>query len=821
MEGIIHDLRFGVRTLWRNPGFTLIAVMTLALGIGANAAMLSVTTTALFRQLPFPEPERVMVLWRDTPRLSRGAFSIPTFRDWHQRNRAFEHLAMFRSSSVNLVGENGEPERVSGLMVSADFVPALRVEPVLGRSFTAEDDRLGAGRTVMLSYEIWQRRFSGHREIVGQAIRLNGEPYTVIGVFPAGLSQERVGTSRLGDLWLPIAIFFDRLPSEDRSTRALEAIGRLAPGVLVSTAREDMARIIQGLAQEHPDTYDSNRLTGELLPEDQVSGVRPVLLILLAAVGFVLLITCSNLINLQLTRNAARDHELATRIALGAGRWHLIRQLVTEGLLLALLGGAAGLLIGLVYLRALPHLMSNTPFVEQARIDGPTTVLTFLVTVLIGALIGWIPALQALRSMRRADIAGHGLRSRSTQPHQRLRQVLTIGEMVLAVVLLIGAGLMLRTVRELRAVNPGFESDRLLTLKLVLPQVEYERGFPWLGYLKDALERLRRLPGVESAAFTSLRPIDDETTSSIAAAEDREMPKTKDMTIVTYEIVSPGYFQTLGVPLLEGRDFRDQDQDGADAEPVVIVNRTLADRLWPDESPLGKLFAFEFLGTSERPEPQWRRIVGVVGDLRNQALREAPGPAAYAPYTQRSPYFEESPTMTMVVRTRSEPLETVAALREELLAVDPHQPFFSVRTMTEVLADDLGQPKMVSAVLSSLAALALALATLGVYGVIARSVAVRTREIGTRMALGATRDQVFTAFLKRSLTFVAVGIGAGWIAAAFLTRLLIHLLYGVAAIDPLVYFASGLLLALVALLATIAPTLRATAIQPAKALRYE
>jgi putative ABC transport system permease protein len=706
-------------------------------------------------------------------------------------------------------------------MVSADFVPALRVEPVLGRSFTAEDDRLGAARTVMLSYEIWQRRFGGRREILGQTLRLNGEPYTVIGVFPAGLSRELVGSCRLGDLWMPVAIFFDRLPTEDRSTRAFEVIGRLAPGTLVSGAREDMERIIHELEQEYPDTYTSNRLTGEILSEDLVSDVRPVLLTLLAAVGFVLLITCSNLINLQLTRNAGRGHELATRIALGAGRGQLVRQLVTEGLLLALPAGALGLLIGLVYLQAMPRLISNVPYVQQARIDGSTVVLTFLITILIGILIGLMPALQAIRSMRRAEIAGRGLLSRNTLPQQRLRQALTIGELVLAVVLLIGAGLMLRTVQELRAVDPGFEPDRLLTLQVVLPQAEFERGFPWLGYMDEALERLRALPGVESAAITTLRPIDDETKSSIAAAEDRAMPKTKDMTITTFELVSPGYFRTLGVPVLEGRDFQSQDHDRDGAEAVVIVNRTLARHFWPDESPLGKLFAFEFLGTSERLEPQWRRIVGVVGDLRNQDLGQAPVPAAYAPYTQHSPYFEESPTMTLVVRTRSsEPLAILESLREELLDIDPHQPFFSVRTMDEILADQLGQPRMISAILSSLAALALVLATIGVYGVIARSVAARTREIGTRMALGATRDQIFTAFLKRSLTFVAIGVGTGWIAAAFLTRLLSHMLYGVAANDVWVFLAAGLLLGLVALLATIAPTLRATAIHPAKALRY-
>ncbi len=822
MEGIIHDLRFGARTLWRNPGFTLIVVVTLALGIGANAAVLTVTTNTLLRELPFPESDRIMVLWRDTPRLIRGAISIPTFVDLHQRNRSFEHLALFRSSGVNLVADDGEAERATGLMVSSEFASALGVEPVLGRNFKPEDDRLGAPRTVILGHELWLRRFGGDRQIIGESLRLNNEIHTVIGVFPAGLQPERLGEhGQIGDLWLPIGIFYDRLPKEERAARDFEVLGRLAPGTSVSSATEDLARITRELAQEYPDTYVGNLFTGAPLAQDQVSEVRPVLLTLLAAVGFVLLITCSNLINLQMTRNTVRDHELATRAALGAGRWHLIRQLAIEGLLLALPGGVLGLLIGQLYLRSLPHFMAGVSYIDEARIDQPTIVLTFLVTIVIGLLIGLIPALQAIRSLRRADIARRGLQTRGgVLPQQRLRQALTISELALAVVLLIGAGLMLRTLQALSTQDTGFEHDRLLTLKVALPQEKYEQSFPWLSYFDKALERVRTLPGVENAAVTSLRPMDDYAIS-IVAAEDREVPKTKDMELATFQVVSPEFFRTLGVPLLEGRDFNQHDHDRNDSEPVVVISHSLAQIFWPDESPLGKLFAFEFLGSAEEPEPQWRRIVGVVGDIRNRQLSIEPGPTAYGPHTQRSPYFEESPIMSLMVRTRTEPFDQVAPVRDTLLAIDPHQPVFSTRTMTDLLADELDQPRLVSLQLTTFATLALVLAIVGVYGVVARSVAARTREIGTRMALGATRYQICVAFLSRGLAFVAIGVTVGWVAAALLTRLLTTMLYSVTATDPLIYLSVGLIMALVAFLATIIPTLRATAVNPAQALRYE
>ncbi len=826
MDGLTHDLRFGLRTLGRSPGFTLIAIVTLALGIGVNVAMLSVTSALLFRQLPFEDADQVMALWRHTRNGDRSPFSILTFRDWRERNRAFEHLAMFRTSSQNLTGGEGEPERVRGLMVSAGFAEALGVEPIQGRTFLPEDDRLGAGRTVMLGHQLWTRRFGGDPQILGQSLDLDGEPYTVIAVLPAGLRHQEIGRVALGDFWLPIGIFFDRLPADDRAARELEGVGRLQPGVTVEAARQDMERITRELAAEHPMTYVGARLEGALLQEHLVRDLRPIVLVLLAAVGFVLLIACTNLINLLLTRAAYRDQELATRTALGAGRARLIRQLLVESLLLALLGGALGLLAAHLCLGLLlPRMVTGIAHLGEARVDGSTVALTFLLSLAVSVAIGLVPALRATRHRRQSHVGGgQGLLARSALPQEGLRQSLAISELALAVVLLIGAGLMLNSLSRLRAVDPGFAIERILTAKLVLPQAKHDQTFPWLAYFDEALRRLRALPGVDEATVTSLRPMDDDDLTIIAAG-DRELPRIPDMAAATFQLVGPAYFRAMGIPLVEGRAFDPRDRDRGEADrspPVVVINESLARHFWPDESPLGKPFAFEFQGTPEAPKPRWRQVVGVVGDARQLRLSEPPGFAAYAPYTQHSPYFAgRSPTMTLALRTRGEPADLIATVRAELLEVDPHQPIFGIQPLSEVAGAQLSPSRMVSSLLSSFAALALVLATLGVYGVIAYNVAARTREIGVRMALGASPGQVLGLLLKRGLLIISIGVGLGLLGAALLTRLMSSLLYGVEAIDPGIYLGVASTLGAVGTLAVLIPAWRAMKLQAAEALHYE
>jgi putative ABC transport system permease protein len=822
MEGTIHDLRFGVRTLWRNPGFALIAVVTLALGIGANVTMLSVADLVFFGDLPFRDSERVMVLWRHSQSYVHGPFSIPTYRDLQQRNRSFEYLAMYRQSSENLISGDGEPERVEALMVSAEFPQALGIEPILGRGFLPEDDRLGAGRTVMMGHALWQRRFGADPRIVGQTINVSGEPYAVIGVLPPLLGKDRLCHAFLGDLWLPVGIFFDRLPVEDRADRKLEAIGQLAPGVSARAAAADLDRISQQLSQEHPQSFGTGRLVGEALRANLAGNLRPALLILLTAVGFVLLIACSNLINLLLTRATVRGHEIAARIALGAGRFRLIRQLLIESFLLAATGSGLGVLAAHFYLNLVPSGVSSLAKIEGLRLSGFLISATIVLTLAVTVVIGLLPALEATRSARQRRIGGaRGLSVRGATQQHGLRQALVASELALALVLLIGAGLMLGSLKRLQSQDPGFATDRLLTLKVVLPFSKVEQGFAWRAFFDEALTRIESLADVEAAAVTSLRPLEaDAARESPIVAEDRELPLTTEMAGCSYQMVSPGFFRTLDIPLLDGRLLGSGDDENA--ERVMVINESLARHFWPDSSPIGKRFAFEFLGTPDEPRPQWRKIVGIVGDARIADLRSSPGFTVYVPYTQVPLWLDgQSPTMTLLVKSRREPESLVKSVRHEILEIDPHQPVFEIQSMEEVLQNQLSESRILSWLLSSFAVMALLLAMVGVYGVISFSVASRTREIGTRMAFGANPGQILGLLLKQSLAFVAAGIAVGIVAALFLTRFMSTVLFGVRAADLATYLSVVVLLATVAVLATLVPALRAMKVQPADALRWE
>lgn len=821
MEGIIHDLRFGVRTLWRNPGFTLVAMVTLALGIGINVAMLSVAWSALFRDLPFPEPDRLLVLWRDRPGgLSRGPLSIPTFRDWRDRDRSFDHMAMFLSSNQNLIGGDGEPARVAGLLVSSELPATLGIRPILGRSFEARDDRLAAERTVMLSHDLWSRRFGADPAIVGKSVDVDGDTYTVIGILPSDVGEERIGRAPIGDLWLPIGLFFDRLPVEKRAERVIGGVGRLKPGVDVEAAREDMARISRELAEEYSETYSNSRLTGVSLHEDQVREVRPALRLLLVFVGFVLVIVCSNLINLVLTRNATRGQELATRGALGAGSGRLLRLLTVENLILALLGGGLGFLASRFFLGLLSRLAGPLAKVEVTGTEAPVIVTTLVSCLVIGLIAGLVPAIYTFGNQKRG--LGGSLSTRNPMPRQGLRKALVVGELALALVLIVGAGLMRTSLVRLQAQDPGFSVDRVLSLKVVVPQAKFEQRFGWMAFFDNSLEQLRQLADVEHAAVTSLRPLEGEIARSIVAAGDRELPRNPDMPLSMYVMVSPGYFSTMGIPLLEGRDFSAADDDRSDAERVAVISESLARLFWSGESALGKRIAFEFQGTPEAPEPQWREVVGVVGDVRLESLRKPTELAVYAPYTQLPLWFQdESPMMALMLKSRTDPEAIVQSARARLFDLDPHQPLFSIHSMAEIFDQEIGSARAISWLLASFAGLALVLAMVGVYGVVSLNVTQRTREIGTRMALGARPLDILSLVCRQGMSLIGIGIGLGLGAAWLLTGLMSGLLYEVEAADMATYVAAAALLAAVALLATLIPSLGAMRVEPAEALRWE
>ena len=821
---MIQDLRFAFRTLFKKPGPSTVAVLILALGIGANVTMASLTSALFFRPLPYADEDQVAFLWRETPRDDRSPFSIPTFRDWKERNQAFESLAMYHGISKNLTHRDGEPSRVQALMVTAELPAALGIRPILGRSFTAADDRREAERTVMLGYELWQNGFGRSEDLIGQTVSLDGEAYTVIGILPPELGRETLDGQSLGDLWLPMEPFFAQLPTEERAARQFLGVGRLAPGVSVEAAQEDLDRVMAGLYEEHPEAYEGNRLRCETIRESLVGSLRPVMLVLLATVGCVLLIACVNLTHLLLTRAADRRKELATRRAIGAGRRQIVGQLVTESLVLALVGGVGALLAGQVCLRLLKPVLAGVRYADAARIDASVVVLTVALSLVSALVIGILPAVQVTRLDDRrgaASRSGSPLH-RGSLPQQRLRQTLVVVEIALTLILLVAAGLLLASLARLSRQDPGFRADDLLTLQITLPQAAFDQRVGWLSYFEQALERVGALPGVEAVAATSWRPLDGSSFRSIIAAGDRELPPVPEMATAGFQMVSPGYFRSLGVPLLEGRDFTADDDDRKGAERVVVIDESLAGHFWPGESPVGRTLAFEFAGSPADPQPQYRRIVGVVGDVRAQKLGEASGFAVYAPVTQIPLWFEGgSPTMSLMIRSRRSPSDLVPVVRSVLLEVDRHQPVHGVRMMSDIVADQLDSTRLATVLLSSFAGLATLLSMVGIYGVIAFSVACRTREIATRMAFGARPGQILTGVLRSGLVTVAVGIALGLVGAASLTHLMSSLLYGLEALDPGVFTAGVALLTLVATAAMVVPAWRGTRVQPAQALRSE
>jgi putative ABC transport system permease protein len=822
MESLLHDLRSGLRVLRRKPAFTVIAVVTLALGIGVNTAMMSVVSALLFRDLPYRDVDRLMVLWRDTESHGRSTFSIPTLRDVAERNRSFERLATFRFSSKNLLGREEAPERLPCIMASAEFPRVLGIEPQLGRSFLPEDDRLGAARTAIISHELWERRFGGDESVLGTALELDGLDYTVIGVLPPGLSEERLDGGRLGDLWLPLGLFLDQLPAEKRDERMMQAVGRLGPGVSADAARRDLDRIFAELHAEHPSSYENNRFTGALLRRDLHREIRVPLISLQGAVCVVLLIACVNLVHLLLTHLSQRQRELATRMALGASRGRLIRQLVTESLLLGLFGGALGIAGAYFYLPWVEKVLTGDFAIRGARLDATVCAASVLLTLTVSLVCGLVPAFRATRGRRQRDLTGGGLAARGGVPHRRFRRNLVAVEIALALVVLIVTGLMLRTVDRLSQLDPGFRTERLLTLKIQLPQWQYEQPQLWRAFFEQALERLRALPEVETAAVTTLRPLEGDPGGTIVAAGDRPLPETPNMANGVYQLVSPGFFHTLDIPLLAGRDFDSRDDDRHDSEPVVVISESLARRLWPGESPIDKIFAFEFTGSAENPIPQWRRIIGVVGDVRLGELHRPSRFAVYAPYTQHSLYFdEESPAVTLMVRARGEPDAVAGKVRDTLSELDRRQPVHSLFPMEALIEAALEEPRMISSLLSFFAVLALALALVGVYGLVSLLVASRTREIATRIAFGATPSRIFFAVLREGASLVAVGLGSGLVVTAVLMHWAEALFYDAAPIDPSLYLTVALLLGATVMISTLSPAWRATRVAPAQALRYE
>ena len=806
---MLQDLSYAVRQLLKSPAFTLVAVLAIALGIGANTAIFSVVNAVLLRPLPYHDPDRLVTILEgyDHP-VAPGNVA-----DWRAQNHVFEDIGTAESWTANL-SNTGQAESVKALRVSPNLFPMLGVQPLLGRFFASKEDQEGSEHVVILSYGLWQRHFANDPHIVGQPITLQGQPYTVVGVMPAGFHFAPCWVTK-AELWVPLAL---GRRAASREIQSLRAFARLKPGVSVEQARSEMATITARLEQQFPGT--NRDVTVQFLKDKVVGDVRPALLVLLAAVSFVLLISCANVAHLLMARGAARQREIAVRAALGARRWRIVRQFLMESLLLALAGGAAGLLLAFWGIRLLIAMApASLPRAESIRLDSPVLAFTAAVSILTGIIFGVIPALQASGLKLRDALQEGGRASGEGLRHNRLRSVLVASEFALAFLLMIGAGLMVRTFFALRAIDPGFEPHHVLSAVVSVAGSEEAQPEKRLPFYQQVLQRVAALPGVESVSAINHVPLAGDTWSFPFSIEGRPPSRPGESPNALYRVIAPGYFRTMGISLLRGRDI--SEADNMNAPGVVIINERLAQTYWPGEDPIGKRITLD----DSLKNANWLTVIGIANNAKQDEWAAAPRPEMYLPLLQSREYQHDTSShfqyMTLVVRTTGEPGAIANDIRAVVPALDKNVPVSEVVTMDEAVADMNAQPRFELWLLGSFAGLAALLAALGIYGVMSYSVSRRTRELGVRMALGAAQGDVVHLVVRQAMTQALAGAACGLLAALVLTRMMSSFLYGVRPIDLPTYVAAALAISAVALLAGYIPARRATRIDPVTALRCE
>ena len=809
MQSFLRDLRYAIRVMAGNRAFSAAAIIVLALGIGANSVIFSVVNAVLLSSLPYPDADRiVMVFESDRQRQTQEAVSAANFLDWREQNQVFESIAAFREENMSLTGAD-RPERIPSVIATADLFSVLGVKPMLGRVFRTDEENLRSSRVAVISQGLWERRFGADPNIIGQKITVNGEPLMIIGVMPGSF---RFPSET--DLWIsPRYVVPEHIlrPSIDmttsRDSHYLNAIARLKPGITIRQAGAEMDTIANRLEKLYPGDNEGRGVSLTTIREDVVGKIRPTLLVLFGAVGFVLLIACGNVANLLLARGASRQKEMAIRTALGASRFRLIRQLLTESALLAIGAGALGILLALWGINALVALIPAdiTP-TKGIQIDTVVFGFTLVLSLITGLVFGVVPAWQATRGELNESLKDGGRGSSGGLRRSRVRSVLIVSEIALSLVLLIGAGLMIKSFIRLVHVNPGFETGHIATMRLSLPAAQYQTAPKRAMFFQQVITGLQGLSGIQSAGAISRLPLTSGNSSRGFNIEGHA--ESNDSVNIDYRVISPDYFRSMGIRLVKGRDIDDHDNNPSSG--VVIINETMARLFWPNETALGQRVRLE---GDENP---WMEVVGIVADVKHFGLESQTKPEIYVPY-----FIDPWPFMTIVVRSSSDLASLSAAIRDQVWSVDKDIPIPNIRTMDQLLSTSVARPRFNMLLLGVFAVIALVLSAVGVYGVMSYSVVQRTHEIGIRMALGAAKPDVLKLVVVQGLKLLLIGIGLGLLAALALTRVLTSMLFGVEPTDPATFAMISVLLACVALTACIVPARRATKVDPIVALRYE
>ena len=808
MNTLFHDLRYGARILLKQPAFTLVAVATLALGIGANTAIFSLVHSILLRPLPFREPDRVVRLIQASPKLGLATWGVSQadFAAYREQNRSFETTAIYNNSAINLTGD-GEPERLPMTNVTADFFKVFDVNPLLGRTFVEGEDTPGRNLVCVISYAFWQRRFGGDQNIVGRMLNLNNTPTPVVGVMPAEFKFPRLET----DLWIPLP-----LDAKRTAPYFFSVIGRLKPGMQVAQAQADTTEVLHNFGRQHPNTAEAVGLNEGIGPRTIVTPIKEVLLgktekpllVLLAAVALVLLIACANVANLLLARATSRTREIAVRVSLGATPRRIAKQLLTESLLLSFIGAIGGVGLAALGLRTLDKLpIAGIVRMEEVRLSGSVLAFTAALTVFTGLLFGFMPALRAYAMGIEAGIREG---ARGSVSHRRLNSALVAVQFALSLVLLIGAGLLLKSFQRLESVNLGFNAENTWTMVATLPRAKYDNDEKALRFYDSALERLRNAPGVKSVGLTSNLPFGDAGEVDGFIVEGQEPAQGaggSQSEQAELQSVTPGTFRTLGIPLLQGRDF--QSTDHSNSPPVAIVDEPVARHYWPAGDAIGKRIR-------TTGNQVWMTIVGVVGGIKQSSLAEEKRPHIYSAMAQ-----DPAPRASFVVRTEGPPNPFIPSFRSSIRQVDPEMPLYMVRSMTEVIGQTLSTQRLTNILLTAFAILALLLAAVGIYSTMSVYVGSRTKEFGIRLALGAQPGALRRAVMRQGLLLTAAGVLVGVAGALALTRTIKSLLFEVSATDPAVFTAVPVLLVIVSLVACYTPARRATKVDPLIALRDE